>query len=264
MKSLSQSVIIRTLESKKIIRDGSIMIDEGKITAGRKAADFIESGMTVGLGTGSTAYYFIDELGRRIRQGKLTGIQAVATSRRSQEQAQSLGIKVINIDMIQEIDVLVDGADEVTLKGNGIKGGGGALLYEKIVAMAAKKIIWIVTPDKLVETLGAFPLPVEVVPFGSLRLLGNMSNMGFKPSFRKRENDSLFLTDSGNYIFDLHLGEIKAPQQLALDLDRMVGIIEHGLFLQMVDILIVGQKNNHVDIYEFDYVQHAQPPSANN
>ncbi len=219
------------------------MINQAKMVAGRKAVEYIEDGMTVGLGTGSTAYYFIDELGRQIRTGHLKNIQTVATSKRSKEQAESLGIKVVSLDMVKHIDVLVDGADETTADGYGIKGGGGALLYEKIVAMAAKKSIWIVTADKIVETLGAFPLPIEIVPFGSLRLLDNLDQMGLNPTFRKLDNDSLFITDSGNYILDLHLQNIQAPHQLALELDRMVGVIEHGLFLDLTDLIIVGYEN---------------------
>ncbi|MBG9984438.1 ribose-5-phosphate isomerase RpiA [Aerococcaceae bacterium DSM 111022] len=225
------------------------MIDQAKMVAGRKAVDYITSGMTVGLGTGSTAYYFIDELGRRIRTGQLENIQAVATSKRSQEQAESLGINVVSLDMVEYIDVLVDGADETTYQGHGIKGGGGALLYEKIVAMASKKNIWIITPDKMVETLGAFPLPIEVIPFGSLRLFDNLRQMGLNPTFRKLENDSIFVTDAGNYIFDLHLQEIPAPHQLALELDRMVGVIEHGLFLDLTDLIIVGYENGETHIH---------------
>lgn len=228
------------------------MINQAKMVAGRKAVDYIESGMTVGLGTGSTAYYFIDELGRRIRTGQLTDIQTVATSKRSKEQAESLGIKVVSLDMVEYIDVLVDGADETTYQGFGIKGGGGALLYEKIVAMASKKTIWIITHEKMVETLGAFPLPIEVVPFGSLRLFDNLRRMGLNPSFRKAENDSLFITDAGNYIFDLHLEAIPAPHQLAVELDRMVGVIEHGLFLDLTDLIIIGYENGQVNLYPCD------------
>lgn len=244
---------MKVLSSSDEINDGGRkMRNQAKMVAGRKAVEYIENGMTVGLGTGSTAYYFIDELGRQIRTGHLQNIQAVATSKRSKEQAESLGIKVVSLDMVEYIDVLVDGADETTPDGSGIKGGGGALLYEKIVAMAAKKSIWIVTPDKVVETLGAFPLPIEIVPFGSLRLFDNLNQMGLNPQFRRLDNDSLFITDSGNYILDLHLESIQAPHQLALELDRMVGVIEHGLFLDLTDRIIVGYENGETHLFSCD------------
>lgn len=224
-------------------------MDQAKMNVGIKAVDFVKDGMTVGLGTGSTAYYFIDELGRRLRKGELKDIQAVATSVRSQDQAEQLGIRVINIDMVDRIDLLVDGADEATTTFWGIKGGGGALLYEKIVAVASNRIIWVVTEDKLVNTLGQFPLPIEVVPFGSFRLMNEFRRMGMSPTFRRRENDTLFTTDAGNYIIDLHLNAIPNPHQLALELDRTVGVIEHGLFLDMADTILVGRQDGTIDAY---------------
>lgn len=229
--------------------ESSSLINQGKMIAGRKAVDFIQSGMTVGMGTGSTAYYFIDELGRRIRNGQLENITAVSTSRRSTEQAESLGIRVVSIDMVDRIDCLVDGADETTTDFCGIKGGGGALLYEKIVAMASDRSVWIVTPEKVVNTLGAYPLPVEVVQFGSLRLYSKFKEMGFNPTFRRMEDDRLFITEAGNYIFDLHLDRIEAPHQLAHELDQTVGVVEHGLFLNIATSIIVGADDGAITIY---------------
>lgn len=221
-----------------------------KEVVGRRAADYIESGMVVGLGTGSTAYYFIDELGRRISKGLLKNIRAVSTSSQSEAQARSLGIPTVRLDDVKYIDVLVDGADETLVTFSGIKGGGGALLLEKIVATYARKIIWIVDQSKKVEYLGAFPLPVEVVQFGAWKLFHTFEAAGMKPSFRKKGRDSLFITDSGNYIIDLNLGKIENPHQLAFELKNMVGVVEHGLFMNYPDVILVADDQGQLEIIQ--------------
>lgn len=221
-----------------------------KETVGRKAADYVESGMVVGLGTGSTAYYFIDEIGKRISQGLLTNIRAVSTSSQSEAQARELGIPTVSLDDVDHIDVLVDGADETLETFSGIKGGGGALLLEKIVASYAHKYIWIVDKSKKVDYLGAFPLPVEVVQFGAWKLFHTFEAAGMKPSFRKKGKDSLFITDSGNYIIDLHLGKIENPQQLAFELKNMVGVVEHGLFMNFPEVILVSDDQGNLEIIE--------------
>ena len=137
-----------------------------KEMVGKQAATYIESGMTVGLGTGSTAYYFVEEIGRRVKEEGLD-IIGVTTSKRTKEQAEKLGIPLKSVDEVDFIDVTVDGADEIAPDFSGIKGGGGALLFEKIVAEQSKRIIWIVDESKMVDYLGRFPLPVEVIPYGS-------------------------------------------------------------------------------------------------
>lgn len=223
------------------------MTDQLKEQVGRKAVDYIESGMTVGLGTGTTAFYFIDELGIRIRNGELSDITAVSTSRRTQELAQDRGINVVPLDNVQHIDVTVDGADEATKSLMGIKGGGGALLFEKIVAQYTKKVIWIVTEDKIVDTLGVFPLPVEVTQFGCWNLFRVFEEAGMRPSFRKSGEDSLFITDAGNYIIDLHLGEINSPAQLNFELNQLVGVVDHGLFLEFADLILVAKADGEID-----------------
>ncbi|MGX7091784.1 ribose-5-phosphate isomerase RpiA [Hutsoniella sourekii] len=223
-----------------------------KQVAGCKAVDYVEDGMIVGLGTGSTANYFIDELASRIQSGQLKHIVAVATSQASFQRARQLGINVLPLDEVNSIDLLVDGADETLRTFTGIKGGGGALLHEKIVAQNSLKVIWIVDESKLVEQLGAFPLPVEVVQYGSWKLFRKFENAQMKPQFRKSGRDSLFITDSGNYIIDLNLGMIPSPDQVSFQLNNMVGVVEHGLFINYPDLIIVGDNQGEVSLIERD------------
>lgn len=221
-----------------------------KETVGRKAVDYIESGMVVGLGTGSTAYYFVDELGKRYASGQINQIRCVSTSTQTEQQAQSLGLPTVTLDEVDHIDVLVDGADETLNSFSGIKGGGGALLLEKIVAQYSRKIIWIVDQAKRVDYLGAFPLPVEVVQFGAWKLFHTFDKAGMQPSFRKKGIDSLFITDSGNYIIDLHLGKIEHPEQVAFELKNMVGVVEHGLFINYPNVILVGDQQGGYETIE--------------
>lgn len=219
-----------------------------KELVGRKAADYVEDGMVVGFGTGSTAYFFIDEVGKRIQSGELKHIVGVATSKRTLTQMKSLGIPSKSLDDVNFIDLLVDGADETTRDYNGIKGGGGALLYEKIVAQNSRRIIWIVTEDKVVDTLGKFPLPVEVVQFGSWKLFRTFDQAGMYPTFRKSGTDNLFITDSGNYIIDLHLDRIENPHQLSFELNNMVGVVDHGLFLNYPDTILSSDGEGNIEV----------------
>ena len=221
-----------------------------KEIVGRKAADYVEDGMVVGLGTGTTAYWFVEELGQRIKDGRLQHIIGVPTSKATKEHAQSLGIPLSSLDDVTAIDVLVDGADECTRQFQGIKGGGGAHLIEKIVAQNAHKVIWIVTSEKLVDQLGQFPLPIEIVQTGAWKLFRTLDQAGFKPTFRKKGPDSLFVTDSGNYIIDLHLGAIPNPTQLAFELNNLVGLVEHGLFLNYAQIILSVDPEGQVEVLE--------------
>ncbi|MCQ6265278.1 ribose-5-phosphate isomerase RpiA [Fictibacillus sp. WQ 8-8] len=209
-----------------------------KQMAGEKAADFIEEGMTIGLGTGSTVYFMLQKLGERVKEG--LQIKGVSTSDSTTKLAESLNIPLISINEIDQIDLTIDGADEVDAELNGIKGGGGALLYEKVVASISSKIIWIVDSAKRVESLGTFPLPVEVLPFGSHQVFRLFEKEGLQPSFRKKE-DAYFITDSGHYVIDLKMESIKHPEKTASWLDGITGVVEHGLFLNMADLLIVGE-----------------------
>ncbi|MGT2894833.1 ribose-5-phosphate isomerase RpiA [Streptococcus entericus] len=216
-------------------------MEELKKQAGVRAAQYVTDGMTVGLGTGSTAYYFVEELGRRVKEEGLQMV-GVTTSSRTTAQAESLGIPLASIDKIDRIDVTVDGADEVDPAFNGIKGGGGALLMEKVVAVPTQHYIWVVDETKLVSQLGAFKLPVEVVPYGAERLLRHFAQKGYSPAFREADGER-YVTDMGNFIIDLDLKVIADPVALALELDTTVGVVEHGLFNGMVDTVIAAGKD---------------------
>lgn len=221
-----------------------------KKMAGVKAAEFVSDGMVVGLGTGSTAYYFVEELGRRVKEDGLN-ITGVTTSKQTSLQAEKLGIPLKSVDEIDTIDITVDGADEVSPQFNGIKGGGGALLMEKIVANYTDQYIWVVDQSKMVETLGAFKLPVEVVRYGAERLFREFDKMGYIPSFREKDGER-FVTDMGNYIIDLDLKKISNPVEFGNQLKSRVGVIEHGLFNGMVDHVIVAG-NDGAEILDVEY-----------
>ena len=218
-----------------------------KQLVGEKAAEYVKDGMVVGLGTGSTAYYMVEALGKRVKEG-LT-ITGVTTSTRTKEQAEKLGIPLKTIDEVESVDLTIDGADEIDSKYQGVKGGGGALLFEKIVADYSKKVIWIVDESKMVETLGAFPLPIEVMPYGSQQLVRIFEEKGFQPTMRKNDVGGNYLTDGGHYIIDLHMTKIEDPHSLATWLDGLTGVMEHGLFLYRVNTIIVG-RNTGLEIIE--------------
>jgi len=179
----------------------------------------------------------IEKLGNKVKEG--LNIKAVATSRASEELARSLGINIVKINQVQQIDLTIDGADEFDKNLNGIKGGGGALLYEKIVATNSRMNIWITDSSKFVERLGRFPLPIEVVPFGSEKVFERLQKEGLNPKFRKK-NNSYFVTDGKHYIIDLYLKKIDDPYELHKKLISFTGIIETGLFLDIADIVIMG------------------------
>ena len=216
--------------------------DRLKKAAGIEAAKLVENGMTAGLGTGSTVRFFVDELGRRVKEEGLE-FTGVTTSRRTKEQAEGYGIRIVDIDQVDHIDVTIDGADEVDKNFNGIKGGGAALLWEKIVAVNSRRIVWIVDESKVVDTIGRFPLPVEVIPFGERHVLDRFKERGYNPVLRMDGQGQPVPTDEHNHIIDLHLERIEHPQDLAQDLITTVGVVEHGLFLNMVDTVIVGDPN---------------------
>lgn len=213
-----------------------------KEQTGKESVKYIKSGMIVGLGTGSTVKFMVDELGKQVQEGNITNIVGVTTSSRTAKQATDLGITIKDIDDVDHIDLTIDGADEVSDDFQGIKGGGGALLWEKIVANASNKIMWIVDESKLVHKLGAFPLPVEVIPFGAQHVFNRLEKKGYKPSWRM-DGAQKYRTDEKNFIIDLHLGEIDKPQELADELIHMVGVVETGLFLNRVNDVIVGTQN---------------------
>ena len=210
-----------------------------KKQVGIKAAEFVKSGMVVGLGTGSTAAYFVEELGRRVAEEQLE-ITGVTTSSVTSEQAKALGIPLASIDEVDYVDLTVDGADEIDSHLNGIKGGGAALLMEKIVATYSKDYIWIVDESKLSENLGSFKVPVGVIRYGSEQLFKEFERAAYAPTWRLNEEGEKLITDMQHFIIDLHIAKIENPQKLADELDLMVGVVEHGLFNDMVKKVIVA------------------------
>jgi len=212
-------------------------LNKEKKAVAEKAVEFIESGMLVGLGTGSTVKFMIESLSEKIRDG--LDLKTVSTSNATSKFAESLGITVLNFNDVDEIDLMIDGADEVDQKLNGIKGGGGALLYEKIVASSSKKNIWMVDSTKRVEQLGSFPLPLEVVPFGVNHTFNKLFSLGYKPEFRSADRMN-YKTDGNHYIIDLHLNNIENPAELNTKLLLIPGVVETGLFLEICDVLIIG------------------------
>ncbi|MGO4916492.1 ribose-5-phosphate isomerase RpiA [Pseudogemmobacter sp. W21_MBD1_M6] len=232
-------------------------IDKAKFVAAKRACEYVEDGMRVGLGTGSTAAWMVRCLGEMVRQDGLK-ITGVPTSSRTADLARSVGIKVISLDEAKWLDVTIDGADEYDADLNLIKGGGGALLQEKIVATASDQMIVIADITKQVEALGAFPLPIEVIPFGwqttkalveetliSMDVLGRTSTL-------RLNQDTPFITDEGNYILDLHLHRIGNPRQLSLVLNQIPGIVENGLFIDICDAVVIGYGDGRVEVRDIN------------
>lgn len=223
------------------------LIAIAKKGAAEKAATFIEEGMQVGLGTGSTAAYFIEALGNRVRQG--LKITAVATSQETMRQAQKLNIPLLDPDSITSLDITVDGADEIDPSNAMIKGGGGALLREKLLAHSSRKMIVIVDETKLVDHLGAHPLPIEIAPFAYQTTLKRLEEKGYRGKFRLTHEKQLFVTDNGNYIMDLQLSTpiLNAPL-LEQDLKKIAGVLETGLFYNLAGNVMIGYEDGLVRI----------------
>ncbi len=232
-------------------------IDKAKFVAAKRAAEFVESGMRVGLGTGSTAAWLVRCLGELVREDGLK-IRGVPTSTRTAQLAREVGIEVISLDEAKWLDLTIDGADEFDGDLNLIKGGGGALLQEKIVATASDQMIVIADVGKEVESLGAFPLPIEVIPFGwqttqalveetliSMDVLGRSSTL-------RMNGKSPFVTDEGNHILDLQLGRIGNARQLALVLNQMPGVVENGLFIDICDTVVIGYGDGRVEVRDIN------------
>lgn len=228
-------------------------IDTAKFVAAKKAMDYVEDGMKIGLGTGSTAAWMVRCLGELVREEGLN-IVGVPTSSRTAELARQQGIRVISLDEAKWLDLTIDGADEFDGELNLIKGGGGALLQEKIVATASDQMIVISDVSKQVDTLGAFPLPVEVIPFGwqttkalveetlvAMEVLGHQSTL-------RMNGEAAYVTDEGNHIIDLHLQRIGNARQLALVLNQIPGVVENGLFIDICDKVIIGHGDGRVTI----------------
>jgi ribose 5-phosphate isomerase A len=220
--------------------------DQLKREAAEAAVTLVKDGMIVGLGTGSTAWFAVECVGRRVAEG--LRITAIPTSEQTAEHAHRLGVPLSSLAEHHRIDLTIDGADEVERGDlNLIKGGGGALLREKIVASASKQLVIIVDETKLVDHLGHFPLPVEVVPFGWQATARKVENLGGNPTLRVGADGKTFVTDGGHYILDCAFGPIAAPAQLESNLNSIVGVVENGLFIGLTSQVIVAGAE-HVSI----------------
>ncbi|EFU5040318.1 ribose-5-phosphate isomerase RpiA [Listeria monocytogenes] len=217
-----------------------------KKIAGEKACEWIEDGMVVGLGTGSTVYYTIEKLGQMVNNG--LHITGVATSNETTKQAEKLGIPLKSLNDVTEIDVTIDGADEIDTNFQGIKGGGGALLREKMVASASLKNIWVVSEEKLVRSLGKFPLPLEVIPFGWKQIERTLAKEQIQTNLRKQSNGEVYVTNNGNYILDIVNQSFTDAEMWQEKLAQIPGVVEHGLFLDYVDVIICGKANGETEI----------------
>ena len=219
------------------------LIERLKKEAGETAIEYIESGMVVGLGTGSTTRYALEELGKRLKTGRLKGVLAVPSSRQTEKLARGFGIELTTLDDVQEIDITIDGADEVDPKLNLIKGGGGALLREKVLAQVSRRNIMIVDESKLSPHLGThWPIPLEIIPFAWRPVEKFISTLGAKVRLRTKDDGTPYTTDQGNYILDSNFGPISDPHRLEEKLAYRAGIVESGLFLGTASEVIVAGK----------------------
>jgi ribose 5-phosphate isomerase A len=232
-------------------------IDKAKYAAARRAVDFVENGMKLGLGTGSTAAWMVRCLAERVKNDGLK-VVGVPTSRRTADLATELGVPITTMDDVKWLDLTIDGADEFDPNLNLIKGGGAALLQEKIVATASDRMIVIADAAKEVAQLGAFPLPVEVIPFGWQttkalieETLFSIDVLGRDVSLRMNKSKPV-RTDENNYILDLSLKRIGNPRQLALVLNQIPGVVENGLFIDICDIVVIGHGDGRVTVRDIN------------
>lgn len=221
-----------------------------KEVSGRYAADLVKSGMTVGLGTGSTVYFTLVRLAERIKEESLE-IRGVPTSVDTQEKATAMGIPLITLDEAEKLDLTIDGADEIDGDFQMIKGGGGALLREKVVASITTKQVIIVGRNKVVERLGlGFLLPVEFVPFAGSTVARAMAAFGCETVLREREG-ATFVTDNGNHIYDCRFPEgITDARELDMDVLRIPGVVECGLFIDLAHVLVIGEEDGTVEVLQ--------------
>ncbi len=220
--------------------------EKEKQAAALRSVDIVRSGDVVGLGTGSTASYSIRHLGERVRSG--LNIRAIPSSVQSRDLAVLMGIPLTNFEECPEIDVTIDGADEIGPALELIKGGGGALLREKILTSVSRKVVIIADSSKQVSMLGRFPLPVEVVPFAEIPLARRISSLGASVSLRKDHSGLPFVTDEGHHILDCRFGRIPCPSRLAEELSRMPGVLEHGLFIGVADLVLIGKGSEVMEL----------------
>ena len=213
--------------------------DQEKEAAARASLRFVHDGDIVGLGTGSTAARAVRLLGERVRAG--LKIRGIPTSVQTKDLATSVGIPLATLDEFQQIDVTIDGADEVDPQLRLIKGGGGALLREKIIASASQQLVIIADSSKQVVVLGKFPLPVEVIPFAQALIGKGIAALGASVKLRQSANGNPFVTDEGHHILDCSFGQIPDPPALARKLEAMPGVVEHGLFIAMASVVLIAK-----------------------
>lgn len=218
-----------------------------KKAAGYKAAELIQEGMNVGIGTGSTSFFFIEKLIERHQKEKIP-IHVFATSIHSEELAKKGNLPFCS-ENVTYLDIAVDGADEIDLRKRMVKGGGGALLREKIVATMSREMVVIVDEHKVVNSLGKFPLPLEIIPFGYRATLKHITDLGFKGNIRLNEQGNFYLTDNQNYIFDLHLSEFLHFEENYPKLKEIPGLLETGFFPNQAHKVITGYSDGHVKIW---------------
>ncbi|GLV64386.1 ribose-5-phosphate isomerase A [Bacillus mycoides] len=212
-----------------------------KQLAGEYAADFVKNGMKVGLGTGSTVYWTIQKLGKRVQEG--LSIQAVPTSKETEVLAKQLAIPLISLNETDILDLTIDGADEINNDLQLIKGGGGALLREKIVATSSEKLIIIADESKIVSHLGTFPLPIEIIPFSWKQTEKKVQSIGCETRLRMKDGGP-FITDNGNFIIDcIFTNKILNPNDTNKELKMITGVVETGLFINMTSTAIIGTEN---------------------
>jgi ribose 5-phosphate isomerase A len=222
-----------------------------KKNVGIYAAEFVKQGMRLGLGSGTTVYWFIQELGQRIKQG--LQITTVATSKETARLAEQAGITVTDLNELGgQLSLTIDGADEIDLQGQLIKGGGGALLQEKIVAAASRELIIIADSSKLVSCLGKFPLPVEVIPFGCKQVEQRIMKIGTCGKITLRKKDGkIFVTDHHHYILDCEFEKITDPAALNTSLHLIPGVVETGLFIDMANQAVIGYEDGRVEVITY-------------
>jgi ribose 5-phosphate isomerase A len=226
-------------------------VSQAKEAAGRAAAELVRDGMTIGLGTGSTVYFTLARLGDRIQREKLV-LRGVPTSLDTEDKARALGIPLVALSEVAALDLTIDGADEIDARFDMIKGGGGALLREKVVAALSKREVIVVDRSKVVERLGArFPLPVEVVPFARAAVARRIAALGASWTLRMRDGREPALTDNGNEILDCRFpGGIADAARLERALDEIPGVVESGLFIGLAHVLVIGDDDGRTETRE--------------